>query len=65
MPSTVIQRIDYQPEAGRLLVRFVSGHTYAYERVPETIYSEFRRSGSKGRFFSAKVRDRYPYRKLD
>ena len=65
MPSTVIKAIDYQPDARRLLVRFVSGALYAYEPVPEHLYRDFRAADSKGRFFSRKVRDRYAYRRLD
>jgi len=65
MPSTAIRAIDYDEEHQRLLVRFVSGQRYAYDGVPAEVCRSFREAGSKGRFFQAKIRDRYPYRKLD
>lgn len=65
MPSTAIRSIDYDPAGERLLVRFVSGQRYAYDGVPAEVCRSFREAGSKGQFFQAEIRDRYPYRRLD
>lgn len=65
MPSTAIRSIDYDEDDRRLLVRFVSGQRYAYNNVPAEVCRSFKESGSKGRFFQAKIRDRYPYERLD
>ncbi|HEY8615386.1 KTSC domain-containing protein [Phenylobacterium sp.] len=65
MPSTAIRHIDYDQASQRLRVRFVSGQRYEYEGVPPPVHRSFVESGSKGRFFQAEIRDRYPFRRLD
>jgi len=62
--SAAIRDIGYEPGARRLNVTFVSGERYAYERVPGEVCRAFLEADSKGRFFQAKIRGRYPYRKL-
>jgi len=63
--STAIQDIDYDAERAKLLVRFVSGERYVYVGVPGEVHRSFVEAPSKGRFFQAEIRDRYPYNKLD
>jgi hypothetical protein len=63
--STAIQDIDYDAERAKLLVRFVSGERYVYVGVPGEVHRSFVEADSKGRFFQAEIRDRYPYNKLD
>jgi lysyl-tRNA synthetase class 2 len=65
MPSTVIRRFSYRPEARALDVEFVSGRRYRYFGVPEGIASRFRSAFSKGRFFNARIRDDYPFEELE
>jgi lysyl-tRNA synthetase class 2 len=60
MPSTVIRRLDYDPRAHALDVEFVSGRRYRYADVPDGVAAAFRGAFSKGRFFNARIRDRYP-----
>jgi len=64
MPSTVIRKVDYDPEALRLAVTFVSGRRYAYLGVPEDVASDFRKAFSKGEYFNAAIRDHYPFERL-
>jgi hypothetical protein len=64
MPSTVIRRFDYHPAREALDVEFVSGRRYRYFGVPEDIAGAFREAFSKGRYFNARIRDRYPCREL-
>src|SRR5438132_8346289 len=64
MPSSVIGHIAYEESRSELIVTFVSGKTYAYGLVPKRIYEDFRRSGAKGNFFNAHIRDRYPARSV-
>jgi hypothetical protein len=59
MPSTVIRSFDYLPEHEALDVEFVSGRRYRYVAVPEQVAEAFRAAFSKGRFFNARIRDRY------
>ena len=64
MPSTVIRRFDYRPEAQELLVEFVSGRRYVYSDVPIEEAEAMRAAFSKGQYFNFHIRDRYRFREL-
>ena len=64
MPSTVIRRFSYDPAARALDVTFVTGRRYRYAPVPEEAVERFRAAFSKGRYFNARIRDRYPFVEL-
>jgi hypothetical protein len=64
MPSSAIRTFDYDPESRQLWVKFVSGKTYVYDRVPEELPDAFRAAQSKGAFFNRFIRDRYPFREV-
>lgn len=59
MPSSVIRRFEYHPQRQALDVEFVSGRLYRYAAVPPEIAEGFRAAFSKGRFFNARIRDKY------
>jgi hypothetical protein len=61
MPSSVISRIEYDELCQELIVTFVSGKKYAYQRVPHEMYVLFAGSRSKGTFFNEHIRDHYSY----
>jgi hypothetical protein len=63
--SAAIRDIDYDAERAKLLVRFNSGERYVYVGVPGEVHRSFLDAASKGRFFQAEIRDRYPYNRLD
>jgi len=63
--STAISEIDYDAERAKLLVRFASGEHYVYVGVPGEVHRSFLDAESKGRFFQAQIRDRYPFNRLD
>ena len=63
--STAISDIDYDAERGKLIVRFASGDLYVYVGVPGEVCRSFVEADSKGRFFQAQIRDRYPFNRLD
>ena len=63
--STAIHEIDYDEARAKLLVRFVSGARYVYVGVPGEVHRSFCNADSKGRFFQAEIRDRYPFNRLD
>jgi len=63
--SAAIREIDYDAERAKLLVRFSSGEHYVYVGVPGEVHRSFLEADSKGRFFQAEIRDRYPFNKLD
>lgn len=65
MPSTAIQRIDYDPDKREMFVTFVpTGKTYVYFGVPEDVYSAFLAAASRGQYFNYYIRDRYIYREI-
>lgn len=65
MPSTSIQKTNYNPDTRVLSVWFVaSGKRYDYEEVPPEIYAEFRNAFVKGRFFNKHIRNRFQFRQV-
>ncbi len=65
MPSTVIRCLSYDAATRSLDVEFVSGRRYRYRAVPAELAERFRGAPSKGRFFNAHIRDRYPFDELE
>jgi lysyl-tRNA synthetase class 2 len=63
--SAAISEIDYDAERTKLVVRFVSGERYVYVGVPGEVHRSFVEADSKGRFFQTRIRDRYPFNRLD
>jgi hypothetical protein len=62
--STALKAIDYRPAQHQLVLRFVSGETYAYDQVSEDLYRRFLAAESKGRFFQSEVRGKLPFHRL-
>lgn len=65
MPSTVIQRFDYDHESQALDITFTTGRLYRYHDVPPDMVDRFRAAFSKGRFFNARIRDSYDFTELE
>jgi hypothetical protein len=65
MPSTVIRRFHYHPDARELEIIFTTGRRYLYSDVPQEAVDEFRAAFSKGVHFNRHIRDRYDCRELD
>jgi KTSC domain len=59
--SSVIRDCDYDQDAETLYITFVSGKTYAYDRVPPDVYDAFVAAESKGTFFNSHIRNHYRY----
>jgi len=64
MPSTAIAEIQYDKDAERLTVTFVTGRVYEYVDLPAHVAASFQSAYSKGTFFNAYIRDRYDFREL-
>lgn len=64
MPSSVIRQFSYDEPRRRLRITFTSGDVYDYLDVPPMIFDGLRAAASKGRFFSARIRDRYPFERV-
>ena len=48
-----------------LEILFESGRVYQYYDVPENIYQEMLTSESKGKYFNANIRGKYPYQEIE
>jgi hypothetical protein len=62
--SSAIARIHYEAPTRALTVIFTTGRRYVYDDVPPDVYQAFLDAESQGRYFNARIRDRYPYREL-
>jgi hypothetical protein len=58
--STDIAQIGYEADSQILEVEFLSGGVYQYSNVPPNVFDEFMAASSKGRYFNAYVKERYP-----
>jgi hypothetical protein len=63
LKSSNIDSVAYDSAKRTLHVRFVNafGKVYVYKGVPQSKYIGLLRAGSKGVYFSAKIKDSYPY----
>jgi KTSC domain len=61
MPSSVIRLFHYNRDTERLEIIFNSGRHYIYGGVPELLYQQMARAASKGEFFNAHIRNRFPF----
>ena len=57
--SSAISAIGYDPATQRMKIRFTSGSTYDFCRVPEHVFTGFLQSSSKGSYYDRHIRDRY------
>ncbi|MDP1735858.1 MAG: KTSC domain-containing protein [Caulobacter sp.] len=62
--TAVISDIRYEDERQKLFVRFADGGEYVYVGVPGEVRRGFVEAESRGRFFVAEIRDRFPYNRL-
>jgi hypothetical protein len=62
--SSALVSVKYDAASKNLEIRFVNGRTYRYSNVSADICEGLLNADSKGAFFNAQIRDRYPYREL-
>ena len=62
--SSNIAAIGYDPATETLEIAFLSGAIYQYYNVPENMYDQLMREGSKGRFLNAYIKNAYPYSRV-
>lgn len=62
--SSSIASIGYHRASQVLEIEFHSGALYRYFAVPAAVSDEFQKAGSKGRYFSRRIRGRYQFRRL-
>lgn len=62
--SSNLDRIGYDLERQVLYVMFQNGAYYAYQGVPDSIYTDLMNANSMGRYFNRHIRNHYPYERL-
>ena len=62
--SSVIRSIGYDADHAVLEVEFVSGQVYRYHFVQRRTWNELMQSESKGRYFDAHIREKFPTARL-
>lgn len=62
--SSNIRSLGYDADSSMLEVEFNSGAVYQYQGVPQGEYDAFMNAGSKGSYFHANIKNRFPYVKL-
>jgi hypothetical protein len=63
--SSSIAAVGYLPARRLMEIEFRNGGVYEYQGVPDTLYREFLRADSHGRFFTQHIRPGgFPYRKV-
>ncbi len=62
--SRDIRSVGYDPATSTLEIEFNSGGVYQYEGVPELVHDALMSAGSKGSYFHADIKGRYPFKKV-
>lgn len=62
--SSNIAAIGYDPTTETLEVEFLNGSVYQYYNVPENMYDQLMKEGSKGRFLHTYIKNAYPYSRV-
>lgn len=57
--SSFVTNVSWDPNSEVLMIRFVSGSTWAYHDVPEEVYESLVRSPSVGEYFNKNIRNKY------
>ena len=62
--STVIRSMGYDASHAVLEIEFTSGHVYRYHMVPQRDWSGLEAASSKGSYFDAHIREKFPTTRL-
>jgi hypothetical protein len=62
--SSVIRSVGYDGDHAVLEVEFISGQVYRYHFVPRRTWNELMLAESKGRYFDAHIREKFPTARL-
>lgn len=62
--SANLASIGFDQGSSTLEIEFRDGSVYQYYDVPENVYDDLMRAGSKGRYFHKNIRHVYRYMRL-
>lgn len=63
--STSLAAVGFNSGTQTLQVEFQNARIYRYYGVPYPVYANLTQAMSKGRFFNAYIRNRYPYARVN
>jgi hypothetical protein len=62
--SAVVDRVGYDSDAKVMEVLLESGDSYRYDGITDYVFAKFLSSESRGRFFNAEIKGKYPSYKV-
>jgi hypothetical protein len=62
--SSMMRSVGYDDVHAVLEIEFVTGTVYRYHAVPRREWTGLMEAESKGRYFDAHIRDKYPMRRV-
>ena len=62
--SSMMRSAGYDEDHAVLEIEFVTGTVYRYHAVPHRAWTGLMEARSKGRYFDAHIRDKYPMRRV-
>lgn len=63
--SEAVETVSYDPKSYQLSVTYRSGDTYKYLHVGPSLFQEFLKADSKGRFIVERIKPAYDFRKVE
>jgi len=63
--SSNIKAIGYDLDTETLQIEFLSGGIYQYWGVSQDTFNELKGAPSKGSYFAANIKGKYPYAKIE
>jgi hypothetical protein len=62
--SSMMRSAGYEKAHAVLEIEFVTGHVYRYHAVPKREWIGLMKAKSKGRYFEAYIRNKYPAKRV-
>ncbi len=62
--SSNITSIDYNEKEQILIIEFIGGGKYIYNKLPKDIYNSFIKAESKGKFFFKNIKGKFEFKKI-
>jgi hypothetical protein len=62
--SSMMLSVGYDDAHAVLEIEFVTGTVYRYHAVPRSAWTGLMEAPSKGRYFDAHIRDKYPMKRV-
>lgn len=64
LSSSMLNSADYDSVEKELTIEFSNGDEYKYKDVPQEIFTELSATPSAGKFFLAKIKNKFEYEKV-